>query len=164
MIILQNILKEKSDDQSKQASSPSSYFKSKWLEEREMRSRYKHLNLENLSEVVKERMHVSDAQKSEYQCYDELKDMKRANEVSIFYKLINIVKSYQKLEFQKFAHELECLDCLYHLHNQKIINYQTVKSLFQSLKQIEKYCQKIKKELVRAQKKASKVERCHRVK
>ena len=81
MIILRNTLKEKSDDQSKQASSPSSYFKSKWLEEREMRSRYKHLNLENLSEVVKERMHVSDAQKSEYQCYDELKDMKRANEV-----------------------------------------------------------------------------------
>ena len=80
--------------------------------------------------------------------------MKRANEVSIFNKLGNIVKSYQKLEFQKLAHELDCLDCLYHLHNQKIINYQTVKSLFQSLKQIEKYCQKIKKELVRAQKKS----------
>ena len=99
-------------------------------------------------------MQVSDAQKSEFQCYQELKDMKRANEVSIFNKLGNIVKSYQKLEFQKLAHELDCLDCLYHLHNQKIINYQTVKSLFQSLKQIEKYCQKIKKELVRAQKKS----------
>ena len=154
MIILQNTLKEISDDRSKKASSPSSYFKSKWLEERDMRTRYKNLNLENLSEVVKERMQVSDAQKSEFQCYQELKDMKRANEVSIFNKLGNIVKSYQKLEFQKLAHELDCLDCLYHLHNQKIINYQTVKSLFQSLKQIEKYCQKIKKELVRAQKKS----------
>ena len=154
MIILQNTLNEMSDDRSKKASSPSSYFKSKWLEERDMRTRYKNLNLENLSEVVKERMQVSDAQKSEFQCYQELKDMKRANEVSIFNKLGNIVKSYQKLEFQKLAHELDCLDCLYHLHNQKIINYQTVKSLFQSLKQIEKYCQKIKKELVRAQKKS----------
>lgn len=154
MIILQNTLKEISDDRSKKASSPSSYFKSKWLEERDMRTRYKNLNLDNLSEVVKERMQVSDAQKSEFQCYQELKDMKRANEVSIFNKLGNIVKSYQKLEFQKLAHELDCLDCLYHLHNQKIINYQTVKSLFQSLKQIEKYCQKIKKELVRAQKKS----------
>ena len=154
MIILQDTLKEISDDRSKKASSPSSYFKSKWLEERDMRTRYKNLNLENLSEVVKERMQVSDAQKSEFQCYQELKDMKRANEVSIFNKLGNIVKSYQKLEFQKLAHELDCLDCLYHLHNQKIINYQTVKSLFQSLKQIEKYCQKIKKELVRAQKKS----------
>ena len=154
MIILQNTLNEMSDDRSKKASSPSSYFKSKWLEERDMRTRYKNLNLENLSEVVKERMQVSDAQKSEFQCYQELKDMKRANEVSIFNKLGNIVKSYQKLEFQKLAHELDCLDCLYHLHNQKIINYQTVKSLFQSLKQNEKYCEKIKKELVRAQKKS----------
>ena len=69
MIILQNTLKEISDDRSKKASSPSSYFKSKWLEERDMRTRYKNLNLDNLSEVVKERMQVSDAQKSEFQCF-----------------------------------------------------------------------------------------------
>tara|TARA_B100000925_G_scaffold143578_1_gene107542 strand:- start:3150 stop:4067 length:918 start_codon:yes stop_codon:yes gene_type:complete len=157
MIILQDTLMQLNEKHSsKSASSPSSFFKSKWLEERDMRVRYKNLNLENLSEVVKERMQVSDEQKSEFECYEELKDMKRANEVSIFNKLRGIVKSYRKLEFQKFAHELECLDCLYHLHNQKIINYQTVKSLFQSLKQIEKYCQKIKKELVRAQKNTKK--------
>ena len=64
MIILQDTLKQLDEKHSSvSASSPSSFFKSKWLEERDMRARYKNLNLENLSEIVLiEIMQVSDEQ------------------------------------------------------------------------------------------------------
>ena len=137
MIILQDTLMQLNEKHSsKSASSPSSFFKSKWLEERDMRVRYKNLNLENLSEVVKERMQVSDTQKSEYECYEELKDMKRANEVSIFNKLRGIVKSYRKLEFQNSLN-LACsiilftnLELMHIFTNLKLDIYRSFENLF----------------------------------
>ena len=74
-------------------------------------------------------------------------DIKRSSDFKIFAKLTAIIKPYQKLEFQKISQELEALDCLYSIQNKKVMNHQMVKSLTQSLKQIEKHCQKIKKEI-----------------
>ena len=53
MIILQDTLKQLDEKHSSiSASSPSSFFKSKWLEERDLRVRYKNLNLETASEFL----------------------------------------------------------------------------------------------------------------
>jgi hypothetical protein len=74
-------------------------------------------------------------------------EYKRASDIKIFSKLKSIIKPYQKLEFQKISEELEGIDCLYSIQNKKIMNHQMIKSLSQSLRQIEKHCQKIKKEI-----------------
>ena len=74
-------------------------------------------------------------------------DYKRASDFKIFSKLGPIIKQYQKLEFLKLADELEAVDSLFSIQNKKVMNHQTLKMLSQSLKQIEKHCQKIKKEI-----------------
>ena len=74
-------------------------------------------------------------------------DYKRASDFKIFSKLGPIIKQYQKLEFLKLADELEAVDSLFSIQNKKVMNHQTLKMLTQSLKQIEKHCQKIKKEI-----------------
>ena len=84
---------------------------------------------------------------SDFEKFQEIMEYKRASDLKIFSKLKAIIKPYQKLEFQKISEELEGIDCLYSIQNKKVMNHQMIKSLSQSLKQIEKHCQKIKKEI-----------------
>ena len=81
-------------------------------------------------------------------------DFKRASDIKIFSKLQPIIKQYQKLEFLKISEELEAVDCLFSIQNKKVMNHQTIKMLSHSLKQIEKHCQKIKKEIKDSMKKS----------
>ena len=81
-------------------------------------------------------------------------DYKRASDIKIFSKLQPIIKQYQKLEFLKISEELEAVDCLFSIQNKKVMNHQTIKMLSHSLKQIEKHCQKIKKEIKDSMKKS----------
>jgi len=68
-------------------------------------------------------------------------------EIKIIHYLKNIVSSFKSLEFQKYANELEALDCFYFLVNKQQFNKDTLTSLSTSLQQIEKYCIRIKEKL-----------------
>ncbi len=135
-------------------SSPSSFFKSKWLEEQDQKKTFDHLNGVELNDEIKERLYFKSTKATDYERFIQMMDLKRYNDYKIFAKLTAIIKPYHKLEFQKFSQELEALDCLYSIQNKKVMNHQMIKSLSQSLKQIEKHCQKIKKEISQSLKKS----------
>ena len=148
MIILQQTLKDQLQNESgKKTSSPSSFFKSKWLEEQDQKKTFNHLNSAEIDQTIQERIYFKSSKASDYERFQEMNDLKRSSDFKVFSKLRSIIKPYQKLEFQKLTEELEALDCLYSIQNKKIMNHQMIKSLTQSLKQIEKHCQKIKKEI-----------------
>ena len=155
MIILHQSMKDQFQKETgKKISSPSSFFKSKWLEEQDQKKTFDHLNSAELSDVIKDRLFFKSSKATDYDRFIEMLDIKRSSDFKIFAKLTAIIKPYQKLEFQKISQELEALDCLYSIQNKKVMNHQMVKSLTQSLKQIEKHCQKIKKEISQSLKKS----------
>ena len=108
---------------------------------------FDHLNGTEVNDEIKERLYFKSSKATDYERFTQMMDLKRYNDYKIFAKLTAIIKPYHKLEFQKFSQELEALDCLYSIQNKKVMNHQMIKSLSQSLKQIEKHCQKIKKEI-----------------
>ncbi len=155
MIILQQTLKDQLQNESgKKTSSPSSFFKSKWLEEQDQKKTFNHLNGAEIDQTIQERIYFKSSKASDYERFQEMNDLKRSSDFKVFSKLRSIIKPYQKLEFQKLTEELEALDCLYSIQNKKIMNHQMIRSLTQSLKQIEKHCQKIKKEINHSLKKS----------
>ena len=155
MIILHQSMKEEfQKENGKKLKSPSSFLKSKWLEEQDQKKTFNHLNNAELNDMIKERLFFKSSKATDYERFTELLDVKRYNDYKIFAKLTSIIKPYHKLEFQKFSQELEALDCLYSIQNKKAMNHQMIKSLSQSLKQIEKHCQKIKKEISHSLKKS----------
>ena len=155
MIILnQSMEKQFQKDSGKKITSPSSFFKSKWLEEQDQKKTFDHLNNPELNDGIKDRLYFKSSKASDYERFTQMMDIKRYNDYKIFAKLTAIIKPYHKLEFQKFSQELEALDCLYSIQNKKVMNHQMIKSLTQSLKQIEKHCQKIKKEINQSLKKS----------
>ncbi len=155
MIILHQSMKDQFQKEAgKKISSPSSFFKSKWLEEQDQKKTFDHLNGVELNDEIKKRLYFKSSKASDYERFTQMMDLKRYNDYKIFTKLTAIIKPYHKLEFQKFSQELEALDCLYSIQNKKIMNHQMIKSLSQSLKQIEKHCQKIKKEISQSLKKS----------
>ncbi len=155
MIILNQSMKDQFQKETgKKLSSPSSFFKSKWLEEQDQKKTFDHLNGVELNDEIKQRLFFKSSKSSDYERFIQMMDLKRYNDYKIFTKLTAIIKPYHKLEFQKFSQELEALDCLYSIQNKKVMNHQMIKSLSQSLKQIEKHCQKIKKEISQSLKKS----------
>ncbi len=155
MIILHQSMKDQFQKETgKKTSSPSSFFKSKWLEEQDQKKTFGHLNTTEINDVIKDRLYFKSSKASDFDRFTQMMDVKRYNDYKIFAKLTSIIKPYHKLEFQKFSQELEALDCLYSIQNKKIMNHQMIKSLTQSLKQIEKHCQKIKKEINQSLKKS----------
>ena len=155
MIILQQTLKDQlQKDSSKKTSSPSSFFKSKWIEEQDQKKTFDHLSSAEIDKTIQDRLYSKSAKASDYERFLEMIELKRSSDFKVFSKLKSIIKPYQKLEFQKLTEELEALDCLYSIQNKKIMNHQMIKSLTQSLKQIEKHCQKIKKEINNSLKKS----------
>ena len=153
MIILTQSIKDPLAKDSKKIGSPSSFFKLKWIEEQERNKTFNHLGTKETKSPFKDRLHVTNSKASDFEKFQEIMEFKRLSDVKIFSKLKAIIKPYQKLEFQKISEELESLDCLFLIQNKKVMNAQMVKTLTQSLKQIEKYCQKIKKEINNSMKK-----------
>ena len=154
MIILhEKLLKSESKKQSHSAS-PSSFFKSKWIEEKEQKKTFNHLYREEIEDTLKDRLYLKKSTISDYDKFIDIMDYKRASDIKIFSKLQPIIKQYQKLEFLKISEELEAVDCLFSIQNKKVMNHQTIKMLSHSLKQIEKHCQKIKKEIKDSMKKS----------
>ena len=145
MIILQDTLKDTKPKDPKNIGSPSSFFKLKWIEEQERNKTFDHLEVKEIDEAMQDRLHFKSSNISDFEKFQDIMEYKRASDLKIFSKLKSIIKPYQKLEFQKISEELEGIDCLYSIQNKKIMNHQMIKSLSQSLKQIEKHCQKIKK-------------------
>ena len=136
------------------SASPSSFFKSKWIEEKEQKKTFDHLYREEIEDTLKDRLYLKKSTISDYEKFIDIMDYKRASDIKIFSKLQPIIKQYQKLEFLKISDELEAVDCLFSIQNKKVMNHQTIKMLSHSLKQIEKHCQKIKKEIKDSMKKS----------
>ena len=147
MIILHQTLKDTKPKNNKNIGSPSSFFKLKWIEEQERNKIFDHLAVKEIDEAMQDRLHFKSSNTSDFEKFQDIMEYKRASDIKIFSKLKPIIKPYQKLEFQKISEELEGIDCLYSIQNKKIMNHQMIKSLSQSLRQIEKHCQKIKKEI-----------------
>ena len=154
MIILTQSNKDLSTKESTKIGSPSSFFKLKWIEEQERIKTFNHLDTKEIRNPFKDRLHVTNSKVSDFEKFQEIMESKRLSDTKIFTKLKAIIKPYQTLEFQKISEELEALDCLFLIQNKKIMNSQMIKTLTQSLKQIEKYCQKIKKEINNSMKKS----------
>ena len=154
MIILAQSIKDSQSKESKKIGSPSSFLKLKWIEEQERNKTFNHLDTKEIRSPFKDRLHITNSKESDFEKFQEILESKRLSDVKIFTKLKAIIKPYQKLEFQKISEELEALDCLFLIQNKKIMNSQMIKTLTQSLKQIEKYCQKIKKEINNSMKKS----------
>lgn len=154
MIILHEKLLELDSKKPSSPSSPSSFFKSRWIEEREQKKTFSHLYRQEIEEALKDRLYLNKSTVSDFEKFTEIMDYKRASDFKIFSKLGPIIKQYQKLEFLKLADELEAVDSLFSIQNKKVMNHQTLKMLSQSLKQIEKHCQKIKKEIKDSMKKS----------
>ena len=155
MIILHQSMKDQFQKETgNKISSPSSFFKSKWLEEQDQKKKFDHLNGAELNDDIKKRLYFKSSKATDYERFIQMMDLKRYNDYKIFTKLTSIIKPYHKLEFQKFSQELEALDCLYSIQNKKVMNHQMIRSLTQSLKQIEMHCQKIKKEISQSLKKS----------
>ena len=111
MIILQQTLKDQLQNESgKKTSSPSSFFKSKWLEEQDQKKTFNHLNSAEIDQTIQERIYFKSSKASDYERFQEMNDMKRSSDFKVFSKLRSIIKPYQKLEFQKLTEELEALD------------------------------------------------------
>ena len=153
MIILHEKLLDSERKKPTHSSSPSSFFKSRWLEEREQKT-FHHIYRSQIEETLRDRLYFKKSTVSDYEKYSDMMGYKRSSDLKIFAKLIPIIKQYQKLEFSKISEELEAVDCLFSIHNKKVMNHQTIKMLSQSLKQIEKHCQKIKKEIKDSMKKS----------
>lgn len=147
MIILHEKLLESESKKQSHFASPSSFFKSKWIEEKEQKKTFDHLYREEIEDTLKDRLYLKKSTISDYEKFIDIMDYKRASDIKIFSKLQPIIKQYQKLEFLKISEELEAVDCLFSIQNKKVMNHQTIKMLSHSLKQIEKHCQKIKKEI-----------------
>ncbi len=155
MIILHQSMKDQFQKETRnKISSPSSFFKSKWLEEQDQKKTFDHLNGAEINDEIKKRLYFKSSKATDYERFIQMMDLKRYNDYKIFAKLTAIIKPYHKLEFQKFSQELEALDCLYSIQNKKVMNHQTIIMLSHSLKQIEKHCQKIKKEIKDSMKKS----------
>ena len=154
MIILHEKLLESESKKQSHSSSPSSFFKSKWIEEKEQKKTFDHLYREEIEDTLKDRLYLKKSTISDYEKFIDIMDYKRASDIKIFSKLQPIIKQYQKLEFLKISEELEAVDCLFSIQNKKVMNHQTIKMLSHSLKQIEKHCQKIKKEIKDSMKKS----------
>ena len=154
MIILHEKLLESESKKQNYSASPSSFFKSKWIEEKEQKKTFDHLYREDIEDTLKDRLYLKKSTISDYEKFIDIMDYKRASDIKIFSKLQPIIKQYQKLEFLKISEELEAVDCLFSIQNKKVMNHQTIKMLSHSLKQIEKHCQKIKKEIKDSMKKS----------
>ena len=154
MIILHEKLLESESKKQSHSASPSSFFKSKWIEEKEQKKTFDHLYREEIEDTLKDRLYLKKSTISDYEKFIDIMDYKRASDIKIFSKLQPIIKQYQKLEFLKISEELEAVDCLFSIQNKKVMNHQTIKMLSHSLKQIEKHCQKIKKEIKDSMKKS----------
>ena len=154
MIILHEKLLESERKKQGHSSSPSSFFKTKWIEEKEQKNTFNHLYREDIEDTLKDRLYLKKTTVSDYEKFIDIMDYKRASDIKIFSKLQPIIKQYQKLEFLKISEELEAVDCLFSIQNKKVMNHQTIKMLSHSLKQIEKHCQKIKKEIKDSMKKS----------
>lgn len=154
MIILHEKLLESESKKQNHSASPSSFFKSKWIEEKEQKKTFDHLYREEIEDTLKDRLYLKKSTISDYEKFIDIMDYKRASDIKIFSKLQPIIKQYQKLEFLKISEELEAVDCLFSIQNKKVMNHQTIKMLSHSLKQIEKHCQKIKKEIKDSMKKS----------
>ena len=154
MIILHEKLLESESKKQNHSASPSSFFKSKWIEEKEQKKTFDHLYREEIEDTLKDRLYLKKSTISDYEKFIDIMDFKRASDIKIFSKLQPIIKQYQKLEFLKISEELEAVDCLFSIQNKKVMNHQTIKMLSHSLKQIEKHCQKIKKEIKDSMKKS----------
>ena len=154
MIILHEKLLESESKKRSHSASPSSFFKSKWIEEKEQKKTFDHLYREEIEDTLKDRLYLKKSTISDYEKFIDIMDYKRASDIKIFSKLQPIIKQYQKLEFLKISEELEAVDCLFSIQNKKVMNHQTIKMLSHSLKQIEKHCQKIKKEIKDSMKKS----------
>ena len=154
MIILHEKLLESESKKKSHSASPSSFFKSKWIEEKEQKKTFNHLYREEIEDTLKDRLYLKKSTISDYEKFIDIMDYKRASDIKIFSKLQPIIKQYQKLEFLKISDELEAVDCLFSIQNKKVMNHQTIKMLSHSLKQIEKHCQKIKKEIKDSMKKS----------
>ncbi len=154
MIILNEKLLESESKKKSHSASPSSFFKSKWIEEKEQKKTFDHLYREEIDDTLKDRLYLKKSTISDYEKFIDIMDYKRASDIKIFSKLQPIIKQYQKLEFLKISEELEAVDCLFSIQNKKVMNHQTIKMLSHSLKQIEKHCQKIKKEIKDSMKKS----------
>ena len=154
MIILHEKLLEAESKKQSHSATPSSFFKSKWIEEKEQKKTFDHLYREEIEDTLKDRLYLKKSTISDYEKFIDIMDYKRASDIKIFSKLQPIIKQYQKLEFLKISEELEAVDCLFSIQNKKVMNHQTIKMLSHSLKQIEKHCQKIKKEIKDSMKKS----------
>tara|TARA_B100000674_G_C37958856_1_gene971000 strand:- start:2355 stop:3272 length:918 start_codon:yes stop_codon:yes gene_type:complete len=154
MIILHEKLLESDGKKPSQPSSPSAFFKSRWIKEKEQKKTFNHLYRNEIEQTLRDRLYLKKITVSDYEKFSEMMDFKRSSDVKIFSKLQPIIKQYQKLEFLKISEELEAVDCLFTIQNKKVMNHQTIKMLSQSLKQIEKHCQKIKKEIKNSMKKS----------
>ena len=154
MIILHEKLLEAESKKQSHSATPSSFFKSKWIEEKEQKKTFDHLYREEIEDTLKDRLYLKKSTISDYEKFIDIMDYKRASDIKIFTKLQPIIKQYQKLEFLKISDELEAVDCLFSIQNKKVMNHQTIKMLSHSLKQIEKHCQKIKKEIKDSMKKS----------
>ena len=99
------------------SSSPSSFFKTKWIEEKEQKNTFNHLYRENIEDTLKDRLYLKKTTVSDYEKFIDIMDYKRASDIKIFSKLQPIIKQYQKLEFLKISEELEAVDCLFSIQN-----------------------------------------------
>lgn len=127
---------------------PSSILKSKHIERSKINKSFNHLtDNSNSSYDLQDRLQIH-SKENEYKEYVKLNEIKRINENHIFINYLkNIVSSFKSLEFQKYANELEALDCFYFLVHKQQFNKDTLASLSTSLLQIEKYCIRIKEKL-----------------
>ena len=119
MIILHEKLLELDSKKPSSPSSPSSFFKSRWIEEREQKKTFSHLYRQEIEETLKDRLYLKKSTVSDFEKFTEIMDYKRASDFKIFSKLGPIIKQYQKLEFLKLADELEAVDSLFSIQNKK---------------------------------------------
>ena len=124
------------------------------MKKKNKKKTFDHLYREEIEDTLKDRLYLKKSTISDYEKFIDIMDYKRASDIKIFSKLQPIIKQYQKLEFLKISDELEAVDCLFSIQNKKVMNHQTIKMLSHSLKQIEKHCQKIKKEIKDSMKKS----------
>ena len=109
---------------------PSSVLKSKHLERSKIHKSFNHLtDNSNSNHDLHDRLQVH-SKENEYKEFVKLNEIKRINENHIFINYLkNIVSSFKSLEFQKYANELEALDCFYFLVNKQQFNKDTLTSL-----------------------------------
>ena len=110
MIILHEKLLESESKKQSNSASPSSFFKSKWIEENEQKKTFNHLYREDIEDTLKDRLYLKKSTISDYEKFIDIMDYKRASDIKIFSKLQPIIKQYQKLEFlnlqvKKYKHD-----------------------------------------------------------